>query len=182
MATKQAALALAAKFGLELDESVTGRIGESGTVTFDHPTHSFGGDCRSITVSGFQPMAELWQEAIDRMREEGPHLTPCTCPDCDYHAGGDTGQDRESYSDDQDRDSHCPDTDWLGPAENAFPVIRSYLLAGGDLLQVRRVVGYRKPQPTFGRADDMGASWVNRQGAADALRETRRALRVARLA
>ncbi len=71
-----------------------------------------------------------------------------------------------------------PDSGWIGPAETAFPVIRSYPLAGGDLLQVRRVLGHRKPQVTFGWEGGAGFDWVNRQDAADALRETRRVARL----
>lgn len=84
-ATKAQAMRVASKFGMILDESVTGVIDQSGNVTFDHPTHSFGDDCRSITVSGHQPMSELWAEAIARMQEECPALRRCTDPDCDYH-------------------------------------------------------------------------------------------------
>ena len=89
MATKAQALKVAAKFGMVLDGTVTGVVGHCGNVTFDHPTHSFNHDCRSITVSGFQPMPELWGEAIERMKDECPHLNPCTDPNCDYH-GPDT--------------------------------------------------------------------------------------------
>lgn len=86
--TRAKALRTASRFGLILDESVSGKIDDNMTVTFDHPTHSFGGDCRSITVSMSGVRAsEVWAEAIDRMEIEGPYLTPCTCGDCDYHAG-----------------------------------------------------------------------------------------------
>lgn len=85
MSPKDKALKAAAKFGLVLDEGVTGKIGECGTVTFDHPTHSFAGDCRSITVSGYAAMPVLWQEAFERINEEGPLLQPCECCECDYH-------------------------------------------------------------------------------------------------
>ena len=83
--TKANAMKVAARFGMVLDESVTGKIGECGCVTFDHPTHSFGGDCRSITVSGYQPMSELWQEAAVRMEDECGDLVPCDDLTCDYH-------------------------------------------------------------------------------------------------
>ena len=87
-ATKRQALATARRLGMVLDESVTGRIGEFGCVTLDHLTHSFGGDCRSITCSGYQPMSELWAEAIARMDDECGDLVPCADPQCDYHNGG----------------------------------------------------------------------------------------------
>jgi hypothetical protein len=88
MASRAQAMAAARRFGMILDESVTGKIGECGCVTFDHPTHSFGGDCRSITVSGYQSMSDLWGEAIDRINEEGPGLVPCDNPACEYHGDG----------------------------------------------------------------------------------------------
>lgn len=85
-ATKAQALRVAQKFGMVLDGANTGKIGESATVIFDHPTKSFDGDCRSITVSGYTSMAVLWAEAIERMENECPHLVPCRAPDCDYHS------------------------------------------------------------------------------------------------
>lgn len=90
MASKQQALRVAKRFGLELDESVTGLIGGSFALTFDHPTHSFGGDCRSIHVCDYgsgdiTPAQSAWSEAIERMEDEGPHLEPCIDPECDYH-------------------------------------------------------------------------------------------------
>lgn len=84
-ATKAQALKVGAKFGLVLDDTVSGVIDGVGTVTFDHPTHALGCDCTSITVSGYRPMAELWAEAIERIKEECRDLRPCTNPDCDYH-------------------------------------------------------------------------------------------------
>lgn len=91
MGTKAKALRVAAKFGMVIDESVTGRVGDCFLITLDHPTHSFGGDCRSIHVedygSGDRSAATCaWAEAIDRMEADCPGLKPCTDPDCDYHA------------------------------------------------------------------------------------------------
>lgn len=99
MTTKRKALAVAAKFGFVLDESTSGQIGLDFTACFDHPTHSIGDDCRSITVSSY-PGADAaghpqtaswhtWSEAIERMEAEGPLLIPCTDPDCEYHHGED---------------------------------------------------------------------------------------------
>lgn len=85
VATKAQAMRAAETLGLELDEAVSGVIDGVGTVTFDHPTHSFGGDCYSITVSGDRPMGELWAEAIERMLAECGYMRPCTDPACDYH-------------------------------------------------------------------------------------------------
>lgn len=94
MTTKRAALAVAARFGFELDELNSGAIGGNYAVTFDHPTHSIGGDCRSIHVQDYgsgriTPAQAAWAEAIERMEAEGPLLTPCTDPDCEYHHEGD---------------------------------------------------------------------------------------------
>jgi hypothetical protein len=85
--TKRQVLAAANKFGFVLDESVSGQIGYSASATFDHPTHSIGGDCRSICVDGgwHSIMSDVWPEALDRILAEGPLLTPCETPDCDYH-------------------------------------------------------------------------------------------------
>lgn len=84
-ATKAQALRVAQKFGMVLDDVNSGMIGRNGTVIFDHPTKSFDGDCRSITVSGYTTMGVLWAEAIERMEAECPNLVPCDDPGCDYH-------------------------------------------------------------------------------------------------
>lgn len=86
MATKQQALRTAARFGFVLDESVSGKTGIWGAATFDHPTHSFAGDCRSIH-SEDTDMATVWAECIERMEDEGQFLEPCTDPECEYHHG-----------------------------------------------------------------------------------------------
>jgi hypothetical protein len=84
MATKAQALAVAAKYGFVLDESVSGKIGLWFMVTFDHPTHNIGGDCRSIHVEDISGSV-AWAEAIERMEDEAPLLERCTDPDCEYH-------------------------------------------------------------------------------------------------
>lgn len=84
------ALAIAARFGFVLDEYCSGPAPLGGfSAIFDHPTHSIAADCRSITVFSHPPKASVsvWAEAIERMQEEGPLLTPCTDPDCEYHHG-----------------------------------------------------------------------------------------------
>lgn len=95
MSTRRAALAVAARFGFVLDERNSGQTGLDFTTIFDHPTHSIGGDCRSITVSSYPgsniagvhqtASQNTWREAIERMKAEGPLLEPCTDPGCDYH-------------------------------------------------------------------------------------------------
>lgn len=84
MATKQQALAVAKRFGFVLDESVSGMVGYSSMATFDHPTHSIAGDCRSICDCDIS-MSITWQNCIDRMNEEGLLLQPCNDEECDYH-------------------------------------------------------------------------------------------------
>jgi hypothetical protein len=84
MSTKQQALAVARRFGFELDESVSGKVGMWFMITFDHPTHSIGGDCRSIHVEDISG-AVAWAEAIERMESEGPLLERCADPECEYH-------------------------------------------------------------------------------------------------
>ena len=76
---------LAESMGFVLDETVSFRIGNSASITIDHPTHSFDGDCRSITVSGYTTMAVLWKEIEERLKTEAKFLTPCTNPNCEYH-------------------------------------------------------------------------------------------------
>lgn len=76
---------LAESMGFVLDENVSCRIGNSASITIDHPTHSFAGDCRSITVSGYTTMAVLWKEIEERLDCEAKFLTPCTDPNCEYH-------------------------------------------------------------------------------------------------
>lgn len=76
---------LAESLGFVLDESVSVKIGTCATITLDHPTHSFGGDCRSITVSGHTSISVLWKEIKERLDEEAKFLTPCTDPNCEYH-------------------------------------------------------------------------------------------------
>lgn len=92
MCSKSKALNVAAKFGFVLDESVSGLVGGCYMVTFDHPTHSISGDCRSIHVCdygssrpGDTPARAAWTDAIQRMQDEGPFLEPCSDPDCEYH-------------------------------------------------------------------------------------------------
>lgn len=85
MATKQQALRAAKEFGFVLDESVTGKFGLFYLITFDHPTHSMSGDCRSIHVEDTSASV-AWEEAIGRMCDEEPYLEPCTDPDCEYHS------------------------------------------------------------------------------------------------
>lgn len=92
MSTKSQALAVAARFGFELDEGVTGLMGGCFAITFDHPTHSIAGDCRSIHVEDYgsgdvSPAKAAWREAIERMNDEGPLLEPCTDHGCEYHHG-----------------------------------------------------------------------------------------------
>lgn len=97
MATKRQALAVAARFGFELDERNSGKDPMGFTAIFDHPTHSICGSCRSITCSNYtgfpgQTAAECtWAEAIERMEEEGPLLEKCEDPECEYH--NDTEED-----------------------------------------------------------------------------------------
>lgn len=91
MTTKAKALRVAARFGFVLDEANSGKIGDCFMLTFDHPTHSIAGDCRSIHVSDYgtgdrSPAQCAWAEAIERMESEGELLEPCTNPDCEYHA------------------------------------------------------------------------------------------------
>lgn len=93
--TKAKALKVAARFGFVLDESCSGLMSGCYTVVFDHPTHSIGFDCRSITVSDYgsgaiTPAQAAWSEAIERMEAEGPLLEPCTDPECDYHHESET--------------------------------------------------------------------------------------------
>ncbi len=93
MATKQQALRVAAKFGFILDEVNSGSIGTNYALTFDHPTHSIGADCRSIHISDYgnanQSAASCaWQEAVERMEAEGPLLEKCQLDDCEYHGDG----------------------------------------------------------------------------------------------
>jgi hypothetical protein len=87
MSSKSKALAVAARFGFVLDESVSGPVGVvGGMATFDHPTHSIGGDCRSIHDEDIS-MALVWANCVERMESEGPLLQPCEDPDCEYHHG-----------------------------------------------------------------------------------------------
>lgn len=85
MATKTQALAVAKKFGFVLDDSVSGKFGLFYLITFDHK-QSIGGDCRSIHVEDIEASA-AWKEAIERMNDEAPLLTPCTDENCEYHHG-----------------------------------------------------------------------------------------------
>jgi hypothetical protein len=99
VSTRAKALSVAASFGFVLDELNSGQIGLDFTAIFDHPTHSIGADCRSITVSSYPGPDDAgvfrtasyhtWSEIIERMEAEGPLLTPCTDPECDYHHEGD---------------------------------------------------------------------------------------------
>lgn len=93
--TRAHALKVAARFGFVLDEATSGKVGLNYTVCLDHPTHSIGGDCRSIVCSSY-PGADddgvprtaswlAWNEAIGRMRDEGLQLVECTDHDCEYH-------------------------------------------------------------------------------------------------
>jgi hypothetical protein len=90
MSTKAKALKVAARFGFVLDETVSGKVGDNFSVTFDHPTHSIEYDCRSICVSDYgnahtSAAVCAWSEAIERMEHEGQFLELCTDPDCEYH-------------------------------------------------------------------------------------------------
>jgi hypothetical protein len=90
MTTKAKALAVAERYGFVLDEQNSGKIGDSYTAIFDHPTHSIAGDCRSITecsYGGGRKTASqyVWQEIGERLEAEGRWLQPCTDPECDYH-------------------------------------------------------------------------------------------------
>lgn len=85
MATKAQALAVAARLGFVLDETVSGKIGIWFSVTFDHPM-SLSGDCRSIHIEDTSASV-AWAEAIERMESEAKHLQPCTDKFCDYHHG-----------------------------------------------------------------------------------------------
>jgi hypothetical protein len=90
MSTKAKALKVAERFGFMLDELNSGKCGIWFSVVLDHPTHSIGYDCRSITVedagTGLKAAgACAWEEAIERMEAEGPLLTPCADPECEYH-------------------------------------------------------------------------------------------------
>ncbi len=84
MATKQQALAVAKKFGFELDGSVSGQFGLWYLITFDHPTHSIYHDCRSIHVEDISASI-AWAEAIERMNDEGQNLQLCEDLECEYH-------------------------------------------------------------------------------------------------
>lgn len=93
MTTRTSAMKVAARFGFVLDESVSGKVGDCFVLTLDHPTHSIGGDCRSIHVSDYgdanrSAAACAWAEAIERMEDEGPLLAPCNTAECEYHHGG----------------------------------------------------------------------------------------------
>jgi hypothetical protein len=84
------ALALAARFGFVMDKSCSGSDPGGGyTVILDHPTHSIGCDCRSITETSYPPRAAafVWASIIERLESEGPLLQPCEDPDCEYHHG-----------------------------------------------------------------------------------------------
>lgn len=84
MATKTQALRIASKFGFELDESVSGPVGYSFMATFDHPTHTIAGDCRSIHDEDTS-MSFVWDNCIERIKAEGPLLKPCLDIECEYH-------------------------------------------------------------------------------------------------
>lgn len=93
LGTKAKALAVAKRFGFVLDENVSGKTGEYFAVTFDHPTHSICGDCRSIHAASYgdaftSAAADVWSEVIERMEAEGVWLKPCADPECDYHCEG----------------------------------------------------------------------------------------------
>jgi hypothetical protein len=89
--SRSKATRIAKQFGMVIDEGVTGNFGGCYMITIDHPTHSFGGDCRSIHVADYgsgdrSPSQCAWAEAIDRMSDECRFLEPCTDADCDYHS------------------------------------------------------------------------------------------------
>lgn len=91
MTTKAKALAVAKKLGFVLDEDNSGPMPEIGyNATFDHPTHSLGGDCRSINshsygTVGSTASSQVWRDCIEEMQVNAEWLEPCTDPDCDYH-------------------------------------------------------------------------------------------------
>ena len=87
MATKAQALAVARRYGFELDPNVSGHFGFWWLATFDHPTCSLSGDCRSIHEEA-PDAATLWKLCIERMEGEGPLLEPCADPLCEYHHEG----------------------------------------------------------------------------------------------
>lgn len=89
-ATKARAMALIKRYGFVIDASVSGKIGDCYMLTIDHPTHSIGGDCRSIHICDYgsgadSPALCAWREAVERLEAEGPLLEPCDDPDCDFH-------------------------------------------------------------------------------------------------
>lgn len=93
LGTKAKALAVAKRFGFVLDDGVSGKIGECFAVTFDHPTHSIAGDCRSIHVSSYgdaftSAAADVWSEVIERMEADGVWLESCADSECEYHCEG----------------------------------------------------------------------------------------------
>jgi hypothetical protein len=96
MTTRAKAFAAAAKFGFVFDEENSGKIGDTFTAIFDHPTHSIAGDCRSITECSYGGGSKtasqyVWEEIVERLESEGPWLQPCTDSGCDYHNSCDEG-------------------------------------------------------------------------------------------
>lgn len=85
---KKRTLALATYFGFVLDERNSGPDPMGYTAILDHPTHSIGGDCRSITETSYPPKAAdfVWRSMEERLLSEGPLLQPCSDPECDYHS------------------------------------------------------------------------------------------------
>jgi hypothetical protein len=82
------ALRIAARFGFVLDGQNSGCDPGGGyTAIFDHPTHSIGADCRSITETSYPPRAAafVWNSVIERLEAEGPLLQKCSDAGCDYH-------------------------------------------------------------------------------------------------
>ena len=85
---RRQALSLASRFGFVLDETNSGPDPGGGyTAILDHPTHSIGGDCRSITETSYPPRAAafVWRSVMDRLNSEGPFLQKCEDPNCEYH-------------------------------------------------------------------------------------------------
>jgi hypothetical protein len=93
--TKTQALAAAARFGFVLDEDNSGSEPLGGyTAILDHPTHSIGNDCRSITETSYPPRAAdfVWASILERVQAEGPLLKRCIDPECEYHHNHEEGE------------------------------------------------------------------------------------------
>lgn len=87
--TKQQAIKELDNLGMELDESVTGRIGGSWSATIDAKgRNSFAGECMGQCVHNYTATSDqFWQEVIDRAKEHAGTIEPCPHPvgECDFH-------------------------------------------------------------------------------------------------